>query len=693
MTSPSGRDWLFSAKAFTAAMLAFYVALSFGLARPYWAMTAVYVVANPISGATVSKAFDRAFGTLLGCAGAVVLVGAFSNAPELLTLAIAVWAGTLLYIALHDRTPRNYVFMLAGYTLPLVALPQVNAPEAIFDVAVARSEEIIIGIAAAAIIGPIVFPMSLRPVLDASIRNWLGDAAAWARDILLSKGAEPLTPLMRQRLAADISVLDAMISQSFHDPDTRDIKRYVEQLRGRLLLLLPLLSSIADRMHALRLERGTLPPQIEAATERIAAWVSKAERNVEEAVPEQLRADLSNFAVPAEAGLWQGLVWLSLMSRLLELIDLWQDCVNLQRLIAPAHASLQWRPRLRHRPVIGRNQHHDRGLMAFVVGSTILATFLAGLLWIWSGWSGGANAVAFVAIACCFFGGLDRPAPMMKTMLISCMIAYAVAGIYLFAILPRVNDFEMIVLVLAPPFLLVGAFIPRPQLFLLTLLLAANLAGDLGLEGRYGAQFASYVEGAIAVGAGLLFAPVWTHLTRPFGAEFAAHRLVLAGWNDLAGLAAGSHPRDHADLISRTLDRLGQLVPRLASSTAPALKSIDGLSELRAGYNIIALQHDRRTLPGDARGAIDGALRGVAGHFGSCSACGARQIPPDDLRVKIDLALGAVFASPNSRARLSSLDALVGLRRVLFPLARGPSCAFPRGDHGNANISPCNAAE
>ncbi len=128
MTKPSWRDWLFSVKTFAAAMLALYIALAFGQVRPYWAMTAVYVVANPVSGAAVSKALDRTLGTLLGAAGAIVLMALFSDAPELLTLAIAVWAGVFLYIALHDRTPRNYVFLLAGYTLPLIALPSVPCP-------------------------------------------------------------------------------------------------------------------------------------------------------------------------------------------------------------------------------------------------------------------------------------------------------------------------------------------------------------------------------------------------------------------------------------------------------------------------------------------------------------------------------------------------------------------------------------
>ncbi len=55
MTLPSWRDWLFSGKAFLASMLALYIALAFDLPRPYWAMAAVYVVANPLAGATSSK--------------------------------------------------------------------------------------------------------------------------------------------------------------------------------------------------------------------------------------------------------------------------------------------------------------------------------------------------------------------------------------------------------------------------------------------------------------------------------------------------------------------------------------------------------------------------------------------------------------------------------------------------------------
>lgn len=71
-------------------MIALYIALSLDLPRPYWAMAAVYVVANPLAGATSSKGIFRALGTLIGACAAVIFVPLFVNAPELLSLAVGI---------------------------------------------------------------------------------------------------------------------------------------------------------------------------------------------------------------------------------------------------------------------------------------------------------------------------------------------------------------------------------------------------------------------------------------------------------------------------------------------------------------------------------------------------------------------------------------------------------------------------
>src|SRR5208283_4097881 len=127
------QHWLFSIKTFAAGMLALSIGFWIDLPKPYWALAAVYIASQPLSGATRSKAVFRAIGTLLGSGAAVALVPNLVNAPPLLVAAISLWSGLCLYLSLLDRTPRGYVFMLAGYTTAIVGFPAVDAPDTIFD--------------------------------------------------------------------------------------------------------------------------------------------------------------------------------------------------------------------------------------------------------------------------------------------------------------------------------------------------------------------------------------------------------------------------------------------------------------------------------------------------------------------------------------------------------------------------------
>ena len=123
---------LFSINCLIATLLALYIAFSIGLPRPYWAMLTVYITSQPLTGALRSKAFYRVVGTVLGGIAAVVIVPTFVNAPALMALVIAAWVGLCLYVSLLDRTPRAYIFMLAGYTAAIIGFPSVGAPQAVF---------------------------------------------------------------------------------------------------------------------------------------------------------------------------------------------------------------------------------------------------------------------------------------------------------------------------------------------------------------------------------------------------------------------------------------------------------------------------------------------------------------------------------------------------------------------------------
>lgn len=670
MKWPDARDWVFSAKTFVAAMLALYVALLFNLSAPYWSMTTAYIVANPLAGATVSKALYRTLGTLLGAVAAVIMVPSLVGAPVLLVFAVSVWAGCLLYASMLQRTSRSYVFMLAGYTLPLIALPSVMAPQDIFDVAVARSEEIIVGIVCSSIVGSVVFPLSMGPVIGDRVGRWLQHAGHWAEDVLLERNPGPGVLASRQRLAAGISELEMLIGQLSYDGNAEAVSRQARALRERLLFLLPVLSSLADRFHALSLETREKPPAFTALIRDVSDWVARGSQ-ANDAAAAAFQSRIAALAPPQSAlHQWHEMIYASLLLRLKELVDLWHDCLILQRKLVRHQEDAPWKPALRHRQITGTARHYDYGLMLYSALSVVCASFAAGLLWIVSGWSDGAYFMAMTTLACCFFGTMDQPAGPMRVMLTFFAISQVVAGFYLFDVFPRIHDFELIVLVLAPALILGGGFLPRPEMALMMMLLIVNGVSTLTIQGRYHLDFALFVNQGVAVVGGVAFALVWTLATKPFGAELAARRLVRAGWRDMAALAAGTRSHDHANLASRTVDRLGQLIPRISDRETGDLVSMHGLAELRTGYNILALQRDRRALSEPVKRLINDILLGTSVFFRDQLARDRHLTPSGQLMEAIDRAMALAIDSHGEAAR-NAVEALVGLRRSLFPEAPG----------------------
>lgn len=661
---PSARDWLFSLKAFVAAMLALYLAMAAGLPRPYWAMSAVYIVAHPLTGATRSKALYRVLGTLLGATAAVAFVPLFDDAPILLAAVVALWTGSLLYISLLHRTPRSYVFMLAAYTLPLIALPAVDQPQAVFDIAVARSEEIMLGIICASIVGAIAFPGKIAPVIHARTQDWLRDAAAWAADTL-APGSAAGHPGTRHRLASDILALDQLISQLSYDPETDDVVRHARELRARMSMLLPVLSSLTAVLATLRGQGHAMPEDLEQLTGEIAGWVRTM--SADAGTAQRFRERLERGDAPAGDALdWGGALAANARWRLGALVDLWLDCLSLHARIAGKASGTPWAPAYRRREISRGARHLDHGMTLFSAISASLATFCGSLIWIATGWADGGAAVTLGAIACCFFAAQDEPAPMVLSFAVWTAVCIVIAAIYLFAILPLSHGFATLVMLLALPFLLVGTLIAQPRFNMIAMLLTVNTATFIGLQGAYQADFTAFLNGNLAGVAGVLFALVWTLLTRPFGTELALRRLVHASWRDLANTAAGHAVTDHARLTARMLDRLGQLIPRLAASGNDSVT--DGFKELRVGFSTLELQREELDLSGATRDAIQAVLDALADYYRRCLAERTHQAPQADLQQRIDAAIARIVTRRTAAARIA-LNALVELRVALLPNA------------------------
>lgn len=667
---PSTRDWVFSLKAFVASMLALYVALAAGLERPYWAMAAVYVVANPLAGATTSKALYRALGTFIGAAGSILLLPMFSSAPELFLVVVGLWTGVLLFVSLLDRTPRSYVFMLAGYTLPLIALPTVTAPETIFDVAVSRAEEITLGIVCAALVNSLFFPARIGPVLGRQIAGWMRDAGAWASAVLTEDTGAGATR-ERQRLASDIRAMDMLISQLSYDTANQATVRAAHELRGRMALLLPLLSSLDDRLAALRAS-GEPVPGIEALRLRLLDWMcSEQDQASEEA--DTLLAQIAALEPDVEEGAqWPALVLSSALERMKELVNLWEDCRQLRRQIALGDRGGRWRPSFRMRRTVGKVGHYDFALLAFQVGLVVMATIASGLVWLLTGWNEGAGCVIMTAVCCSFFAALDNPINQIRSFILWMTISVGASAVYLFALLPLAHDFAGLVAMFALPFLLVGTLVSRPQFNMIAMLLAVNTASFVGLQANYSADFGAFINSSIASVLGGIFALVWTLATRPFGAALVAQRLVKAGWADLAATSRSGRNADEKAFAGRVFDRLGQLVPRLAQGVSEDVAAADLLVELRVGINVLDLQRLRHKLTSLQHRRLQQLLDAIARFYGTRAATGRAVDPPASLLGAIDETLCDFIQGVEPGLRRNVVQALVGLRLALFAGAPAP---------------------
>ncbi|MDN0084775.1 FUSC family protein [Crenobacter sp. SG2305] len=667
---PSWRDWLFSAKAFTAAMLALYIALMLGLPRPYWAMATVYIVSHPLTGATRSKALYRALGTLLGAAASVAFVPLFVNAPVLLSLVVSLWMGTLLYLSLLDRTPRNYVFMLAAYSLLIIGLPSVFHPDMVFDIAVARSEEILLGIVCASVVAGLIFPSKVTPVFSARIAAWIRDASTWAAETLAPEKAADLGPASRHRLAADILALDQLITQLSYDAGSARLVRHARELRGRMSMLLPILSSLSANVATLRRQTLGMPAELTRQMAEIAAWMCRRDADGARAEAERLLAELASPAEVTGLG-WSELVVAHARARLRSLVYLWQDCLSLQRMIAEGESGEGWRPAYRRWEVGGKNRHYDFGIMLFSAGVASLGTFIASLVWINLGWDDGVSGVILCGVACCFFASLDEPAPLIKTFFVWTCASVALSAVLLFLVIPASHEFETLVAMLALPFLAIGTLIAQPKFNMMAMLLTVNTANFLGLQGAYEADFPNFFNSNIAGVVGVLFALIWTLVTRPFGAELALRRLVHSSWKALARMAAGRHTEDYSTLTALMLDRLSLLMPRLAASGHDKLT--DGFAELRVGFSTLDLQRDEHRLAEPAQGLIQQVLQAVAAHYQHCADERRAFAAPAQLAVDIDAAIRATAACEYTAASREALNALVELRVTLFPTDSVPA--------------------
>lgn len=658
----------FSLKCYAAAMLALAVAFNANLSNPWWAALTVYITSQPqvaSAGSVWSRAIYRVAGTVLGVAAAVLIIPNFIGDSEVLVLVVAAWVAACLYLSLLDRSPRSYALLLAGYTLALVGLPTLPDPSRVFDVALGRTEEIIVGVLSAAFVQTIFLPSRATALFRTKLESTLSDAKKWILGAL--GGAAPDEATVRRKFAADLTELNLLAkSMRFEKATSRTTDETVWALEEALVAVLPMLTAVEDRVAALA-AYGPMPKRLEELVQRIRDWIGGGADTLNLELSESLR--LECHAVAPELhheSKWQDILEFNLASRLADLVESWSASLSLaDKALRPQPRGLfdGWRTADRRH---ARSLHLDPGLAAFSGVAAALAIAVTCLFAINIGWSSGAAAAGITAAACSVFAFADDPTPFLRIFIGVSLASVPVAAFYQFAVLPQIDGYVQLAIALFPLFFATGVFLATPRHWLHAFAFALITQTLISLQTTIAADFVTFMNLAVAAVLGAVIAFVMMSTTRVLSADFSMRRIVRAGWRDLEGLASGSTRETREDWASRMLDRQALLIPRLAQAKAgdkpgPA----DALVDLRTGANIVALQ-DSAALSGvAAQRSIELLLRQLSIYFAERLRGGPKQAPASVLEA-IDEAIAQILATAPADVRDGGVVAVSSLRRNLF---------------------------
>jgi len=644
-----------------AVLMALYIAFASNLERPYWAMFTVFIVANPLTGAVRSKTVFRLIGTVTGAAMALLLIPPLVDAPVLLSLAMSLWIGLCLYISLQDRRPHSYAFVLAGYTAAIVGFSVVNTPNAIFDTAVARVEEISVGLVCGAVAHSVIFPQNVLEGLTERIDRALLRSGTWITEALAATQSSDLQGQQQlSKLVSDLSVLYEHVS--FETSDVPRNASAVWALQDRLALILPRVSSVQAALAALT-AAGPLTGSTLQAIEAVSQW-ARATPGAHGALPSdtetEARGALARLTAESEDGTdWSSLLKRTIATQLGELLTELSDAVRLADALKNPYATSTPGPRLE--PPSRRTLSGDRGLALRSAFAAIAGTLIACALWIEGSWPEGAVAAQFAAIGGTLFATVDNPPKVLFVGIVGVLLALPVAALYEFAIFPRIDGFVSLALVLTPMLLLFSWMQSSERLAIMGFLLAISFAGGLALQESYRPDFASFINTNTAEIAGLTIAAVVSLIFTTIDPVWNAKRISRAGWNEVARLAERPTSDIHPWTL-RMFDRLGLVLQRLLAAKRKDLvgSRIDGLRDLRVGINLATLQRSSEALPAAVRQSMNPVLNAVADAYLGL-ARGKALVGGDSARA-IDHGLAVLGAQAPTRTVEDAVTALVGLR-------------------------------
>ncbi|MBR7069618.1 MAG: FUSC family protein [Oxalobacter sp.] len=510
---------VFSLKSFIAAMLALYLALKLGLPRPFWSIVTAYVVSQPFAGATRSKALYRIAGTVTGAIMTACFIPPIVGDPFLVALFFSVWLGGCLYFSMLDRTPRAYAVILAGYSVPIIALPTMAeianfGAATLFDAALARAEEIIVGSACCCLVHSVFLPRGIDQTILDRLDNAMVRVKQLVGGILSGERGER-------------AKMDRLIW--FQSSPERNLS----PAWGRTLSFLESWIQAGSKNHpsaAIRLRH-----EIDRTAPHEGAVLSEQEKMQ------------FNFAM-----------------ELHHLVNECERCFALRNRIEEARKGNV--PDMKHRPIkkTAVSLFTDKRIALISAIAAAMAQALSCLMWFYSGWPTGVCAPVMAGIYCMFFATMDNPIPVLKMQCLYIGLSTVTGGMYLLWLLPSSHSFEMMMMFFAPFLLVLSALTANPATSVratpfMMLTICSMTMFDMGTS-----DMMTFMNTEISQTLGVGLSVVSMYLFRTLNLSTVSRSLANMMWKDLAALGRTTKTPSVIAISIKMIDGISLLTPRLA---------------------------------------------------------------------------------------------------------------------------------
>ncbi len=205
MQFPPG-SFSFAIRTTVALLLAYYLGFWLQLDSTSSAGVCVAIVAQPIQGAILSKALYRVAGTFIGASVGVIAIACFVQDRVLLLTFYALWLAACTFVSSRLKDFGAYGAALAGYTVAIIAISNIDTPNEAMLTALNRAAAILLGIACVALVNlPFNKSSAWKPLVE-RLQTLLRDATDRSLALLTSDQPRPDALTIADQAAAILAV-------------------------------------------------------------------------------------------------------------------------------------------------------------------------------------------------------------------------------------------------------------------------------------------------------------------------------------------------------------------------------------------------------------------------------------------------------------------------------------------------------